>query len=374
MKYLWIILLPLTLYAGLTGDRPHVVVGDQPVAYPEEPTVTSSQDRSDEWKYYPLKRIRTLKCKGMSIFDVATKLILEGYHNPYTKEYCGVGITEGRDTIGTVPIGDAVRDKRGRWVYESNDLVTDKRGKRTKAKTKSRPADMYTITEYTADTSIVDTLFEKCWVAFIRYMGVKNWREWSSDGARPTMDQPGILHPVSQLEMVRNSRWEKIVCGGEKKAPARPRDRRIIGTGAIVSGGEDRGDPRKKEFEDYIEQRIAELRDEFGSNLVSHVRTTYNAETGLVENQGQYRQGMHESAGSVTLDSGEATIDLNTKVSPGRRDVTYLGLNTYGGWVQPLDTSSANTYQLVPISGRRFKIISSSSTDTATVNYRVMGD
>ena len=363
MRYLWIILLPLTLFAGMTGDRGVTSKGDQPTPYAQEPTVTGRQDQSDEWKYYPLKRIRTLKCKGMSIFDVATKLILEGYVNPYTKEHCGISIAEGRQTVGytTSTTERPVRDDE---FLKGKDPVGD----RMVSRTIRTP-----ITEYAADTSVVDSLFESCWTAFIRYMGVKNWREWSSDGPRPTMDQPGILHPVSQLEMVPNSRWERIVCGGEKKAPVR-RDRRIIGTGAIVSGGEDQGDPRKKEFEDYVEQRIAELREEFGGGLVSHIRTTYNAETGLVENQGQYRQGMHESAGSVTLDSGEAIINLNTKVSPGRRDVTYLGSNTYGGWVQPLDTSSANTYQLVPISGRRFKIISSSATDTATVNYRVMGD
>lgn len=374
MRYL----LVLLLVGGLTGDKPQVNIQDpKPLPYPDATFSGPGKIDYDCTKFFG--RMRDLKCAGLSVFDVATKLIEEGYCDPYTGGDCGFDVQGRRDTIGFL-------SRTTEQVIEGRSVVRrlEDGGKgrirlpdRTISRTIKAP-----ITDFAADTTIVDSLFESCWNNFIRYMGVKNWRRISPDGPYPPFVQPGILNPISNLVFVPNSRWENQFKCATSEGKPRVRDyagrkRRYLGTeGFILEEKRGKGEDQKyQDIIDYIDSKIAEMDGGTAEqDIQSQMRTSYQTTTGLIDNQGTYRQGAHSSNDTVTLVAGEATIDISTAVTPGRMDQSFLSAQSYGGYAYTLDTTNAATYRLVPISGRRFTIISSDSTDTATVHFKVEGD
>lgn len=133
--------------------------------------------------------------------------------------------------------------------------------------------------------------------------------------------------------------------------------------------------PDWAEITKYVDREVERSREQSSDlEFLKEVKTSYRSSTGLVANQGQYRQGFHVSLDTVTLVSGEATIDLNTQVSPGKRDVSFVDVRSYGGVVHSLDTASDNTYRIVSLSGGKFRIVSSDSTDIGTVKFMMLGD
>jgi hypothetical protein len=103
------------------------------------------------------------------------------------------------------------------------------------------------------------------------------------------------------------------------------------------------------------------------------VKTVYDI-TGRPVNQGQDSKGIHRITGQVELVLGVAVVNLNTNISNGRQDVSFISENTYSGRVWVSDTSNTNTYAIYPQSGTQFIILSSSATDTNTVNYWIEGE
>ncbi len=133
--------------------------------------------------------------------------------------------------------------------------------------------------------------------------------------------------------------------------------------------------PDWAEITRYVDREVERSREQNSDlEFLKEVKTSYRSSTGLVANQGQYTQGFHVSLDTVTLVGGQATIDLNTQVSPGRRDISFVDVRSYGGVVHSLDTASDNTYRIVSLSGGKFKIVSSDPTDIGTVKFMMLGD
>jgi|GEM_PF-6074878 len=103
------------------------------------------------------------------------------------------------------------------------------------------------------------------------------------------------------------------------------------------------------------------------------VKTVFGID-GRPVNQGQEQKGFHRVSGETTLAAGRDTVILNSSVADGRNDVTFIGLKTYTGRAWSLSASNTATYRLVPLAGNKFEIISTDSSDTATVQYVVEGE
>lgn len=108
-------------------------------------------------------------------------------------------------------------------------------------------------------------------------------------------------------------------------------------------------------------------------DLEWRLKTTYTPD-GRPVNQGIDAKGLHYVAGNVKLVSGRAIVELNTSTSEGRQDVSFIGATTYSGVAWSTDTSNANSYSVMPMSGIKFLVRSSSGTDTMTVYYRITGE
>lgn len=105
------------------------------------------------------------------------------------------------------------------------------------------------------------------------------------------------------------------------------------------------------------------------------VKTVYGATDGLATNQSQDAKGYHRATGSMRLSgTGIDTVTLNTDISAGGQDISFLNSGSYFGSVWVSDSGNNKTYKIRPIDGIRFEVISSDSTDTNTVNFQVEGE
>ncbi len=120
----------------------------------------------------------------------------------------------------------------------------------------------------------------------------------------------------------------------------------------------------------YVEKRISK-----GTALLDKkIRTIYKS-NGLPINRGFDGKGFHRVSGKSTLVSGVDTVTLNTDVGGGKSDISFSDSLSYWGraWAASL-AHRANTYSILPLTGSKFVVVSSSDTDTAAVNYSVEGD
>lgn len=101
--------------------------------------------------------------------------------------------------------------------------------------------------------------------------------------------------------------------------------------------------------------------------------TTYNTD-GKPIHQSQYAKGWHRQFGAATLENGRAIVNLNSSPSEGRQDVSYVADSTYRGVAWSLDTTNANTYWIIPLSGTQVLVKSSDGADTATVRFLLEGN
>ncbi len=132
----------------------------------------------------------------------------------------------------------------------------------------------------------------------------------------------------------------------------------LLGAFAIVAADSTKA-PTVKEVVKQSEQKI---------------KTRYSI-SGDVVNQAQNAKGYHRVTGTATLANGVDTVVLNASVSNGRQDVSFLADSTYFGTAWPLSISHrSKRYSVLPLSGTRFVVVSSDSTDTATVRFQVEGE
>jgi len=106
--------------------------------------------------------------------------------------------------------------------------------------------------------------------------------------------------------------------------------------------------------------------------IEGRVKTVYGID-GRPVNQSQNAKGYHRVQGNAKLQNGVDTIDLNTSTGDGGQDVTFIGDSTYFGMARAV-LVNGHTYTIVPISGKRFVVVSSDTTDTATVRFRLEGE
>ena len=104
------------------------------------------------------------------------------------------------------------------------------------------------------------------------------------------------------------------------------------------------------------------------------IKTVYDVTTGRPVNQSQDAKGYHWGIGTVKLVTGRASVSINTSTADEAQDMSFISASTYRGSVWSSDTSNAFTYTVRPIDGQQFLIVSSSGTDTSTVNYFVEGE
>ena len=107
--------------------------------------------------------------------------------------------------------------------------------------------------------------------------------------------------------------------------------------------------------------------------ILGKVKTIYTVK-GRPTQRSQFGKGWHQIADSWKLVAGRAIVSLNTSTSQNRQDVSFLSKETYRGTAFSLDTLNSRTYKIIPLSGAQFLIMSSDSTDTATVNFLVEGE
>ncbi len=105
------------------------------------------------------------------------------------------------------------------------------------------------------------------------------------------------------------------------------------------------------------------------------VKTVYDIGTGRPVNQSEHAKGYHRAVREIKLGgSGYDTITVNSSISDGRQDLSFIDHTTYFGRVWSLDADNESSYRIIPISGTQFIIISSDSTDTGTVRVMVEGE
>lgn len=107
--------------------------------------------------------------------------------------------------------------------------------------------------------------------------------------------------------------------------------------------------------------------------IIGEIKTVFDA-NGRPINQSQRAKGFHRVAGSVKLIGGRATITLNTRTAEGRQDVSFISGKTFKGVVTITDTTNNKTYRVWPHDGKTAFIMSSDTTDTATVGYTLEGE
>lgn len=110
-----------------------------------------------------------------------------------------------------------------------------------------------------------------------------------------------------------------------------------------------------------------------GAEDVERKLTTAYDIDGRPFNQSQDNPGLHTIFGTAKLSSGVDTVTLNTSVSDGRQNISFLGDSTYSGVVIPITAADTDRYWIVPLSGNQFIIKSSDAADTSTVRFKVEG-
>ena len=107
-------------------------------------------------------------------------------------------------------------------------------------------------------------------------------------------------------------------------------------------------------------------------NVEQKTKTVYGVD-GRPVNQSQYAKGFHRIHGTSTMVNGVDTITLNTSTANGDQDVSFIGDSTYFGMARSISVNGY-TYTIVPISGKKFVVVSSDTTDTATVRFTLEGE
>ncbi len=137
---------------------------------------------------------------------------------------------------------------------------------------------------------------------------------------------------------------------------------------ALLSSAEKKDDEVKKDTV------TVEAEVDKKENIEGAIKTRYDVQ-GRPVNQRLNAKGMHQVVDVCKLVGGVDTISLNTSTAKGRMDISFLNSASYHGTVTPLTLSSrGNTYTLIPISGKRFIVVSSDVTDTATVRFALKGE
>lgn len=107
--------------------------------------------------------------------------------------------------------------------------------------------------------------------------------------------------------------------------------------------------------------------------ILGEIKTVFDA-NGRPINQSQSAKGFHRVSGTIKLSRGRALITLNTRTIDGRQDVSFISSLTYKGVVTITDTVNNKTYRVYPQNGRQAIIMSSDTSDTATVGYTLEGE
>lgn len=120
----------------------------------------------------------------------------------------------------------------------------------------------------------------------------------------------------------------------------------------------------------YVKKEVDRGRDRLDKQL----RTTYTRD-GLPINRGAVAKGFHRVAGETTLVAGVDTVSLNTSIQGGKQDISFTDATSYSGRAWSMDLANrAKVYSVLPISGSKFVVVSSSGTDTVTVKYVLEGE
>lgn len=107
--------------------------------------------------------------------------------------------------------------------------------------------------------------------------------------------------------------------------------------------------------------------------IIGEIKTVFGSD-GRPVNQSQTAKGFHRVSGSLKLASGRGTINLNTRTAEGRQDVSFISRATYKGSVTITDTTNTKTYTVYPRTASMAVIVSSDTSDTATVGYVLEGE
>ena len=124
---------------------------------------------------------------------------------------------------------------------------------------------------------------------------------------------------------------------------------------------------------DSVETEVRKMSASNEKRILGKVKTIYTTK-GRPTQQARASKGWHQVADSVRLVAGRAMVSLNTSTAKGRQDVSFISQVTYRGMAFNLDTLSTATYKLTPLSGTKFLIKSSSTTDISLVYFLVEGE
>ena len=111
---------------------------------------------------------------------------------------------------------------------------------------------------------------------------------------------------------------------------------------------------------------------ESAEDIEGRVKTVYGTD-GRPVNQSQYAKGKHTVSGIATMVNGVDTITVNTSTAKGGQDVSFIDNLTYDGTARAV-VANGHTYTVIPISGKKFVVVSSDSLDTASVRFTVEGE
>ena len=108
--------------------------------------------------------------------------------------------------------------------------------------------------------------------------------------------------------------------------------------------------------------------------LDNHLRTSYGTD-GLPVNRGAVAKGFHRVVGETKLVNGVDTVSLNTSIQNGKQDISFTDVASYSGRAWSMDLANrSKVYSILPLTGSKFVVVSSSATDTVTVKYVLEGE
>ncbi len=146
----------------------------------------------------------------------------------------------------------------------------------------------------------------------------------------------------------------------------------LIYAGTLIVLGQEKkkSDTTKVEVTDKIKPEIARA-----TQLVKRqIKTRYDI-NGRAVNQSQDAKGHHRVVGSCTLSSGVDTVSLNTSTADGKNDISFISSSTFSGRVWSANLANrSKTYSIMPLSGTKFVVVSSDTSDTAAVQFVVEGE
>ena len=107
--------------------------------------------------------------------------------------------------------------------------------------------------------------------------------------------------------------------------------------------------------------------------ISGEIKTVFGSD-GRPVNQSQTNKGFHRVSGKTQMVNGRARVTLNTSTVTGKQDVSFNSSKTYKGIITIIDTINNKTYRVIPQDGKTAIIISSDSTDTASIIYTLEGE